>query len=371
MDRRDWFKTSFAGTAGLWLANAVPSRAREMVLKDLQELDTLPYFERNDEGKLALCDGVADKIIDFHTHIGLSFLLSPPLDIEEQGPPAKTFFPVEGNRVDLTKYSAVSFTEENAKLASKESVKQAYTKNGYNGTHTPKNLLEEMERNKVVNSVILAIDYPLGAMSRNSETYLEASRLYPGLIPFVSVHPDNPQMEKRVREFKKEGAVGMKLHPPMQFIRANDKKCMELTKLCGELNMPCLFHSGASDIAPDFQKDYPRIEYFWEPVRKQPETIFILAHGGIHFYKELIELARQHENVWIELSGQPPAHIREMIDAGLEDRILFGSDWPYYIESLPLAKTLIGTEGMPQARQKILYDNAKRLLESVEYHEAG
>ncbi len=365
MDRRDFIGTSLAGGAGLIFGGMAPrANANPMILKEALSLDTLQYYDKNCAGQLVLCDGIADKIIDFHTHIGLSFLFSPKLDLDREDEEAQTFFPLRGNPVDLNTYAAESFTDENHKINTKESLKQAYTKKGFNGSHTPKNLLNMMDRNRVTHSVILAIDLPLGAFSRNSETYMEAAERYNRLIPFVSVHPADKLMEHKVRKFHEQGAVGMKIHPPMQFLRANGKNCMKLTKLCGELGMPCLFHSGASNLAPDFQKDYPRIEYFWEPVQSQPETTFILAHGGINFYKELIELAVKNQNVYIELSGQPPEHIKEMLDAGLEDRILFGSDFPYYMEALPLAKTLLGTEGAPQARQKILYDNAKRLLNS-------
>lgn len=365
MDRRDLLGMSLAGGAGLFMGGiANPSLAEQMHLADCEALDTLQYFEHNCAGELVLCEGIADKIIDFHTHIGLSFLGSPPVDLDREDPETKPFFPIRDNPIDLTTYSAASFNKQSAKIARKESVRQAFTKKGYSGTHTPKNLLREMGYNRVTNSVILAIDFNLGALSKNSETYMKAAQKFPRLIPFVSVHPKDARMEHKVRKFREQGAVGMKIHPPMQFIRANHKQCMKLTKLCGELGMPCLFHTGASDIQPRFQDDYCRIEYFREPVRSQPETTFILAHGGIYFYKELIELARNHENVIIELSGQPAGPIREMIDAGLEDRMLFGSDWPYYIESLPLAKVLLATDDAPDIREKILHGNAVRLLNS-------
>ena len=177
MNRRSFIDLSLAGGAGLfYFGLAMPVRAVEMILKDLQELDTLEYFEKNSKGELVLCEGVAEKVIDFHTHLGLSFLASPPLDLDREDDEAKTFFPARGNPSDLSFYSAKSFTEESGKIAQRESVKQAFTKSGYSGTHTPKNLIKEMDRNRVTHSIILAIDFPLGALSRNSQTYLKASR---------------------------------------------------------------------------------------------------------------------------------------------------------------------------------------------------
>jgi len=359
MDRRRFIGTSLAAGAAA-LAASRAAAAAETILKDCQALDTLPYFTRDAAGALILRPEVAEKIIDFHTHIGLSFLGMAPLDLDREDDEAKPYFPVRGNEINMDTYAAASFTPETEKTAQQESVKQAFTKKGYAGTHTPKNLLKEMDRNRVTHSVLLAIDYP--GLSHNSETYLKVCREHPRLIPFVSVHPKDARLEHKTRAFREAGAVGMKVHPPMQFIRANHPKCMKLTKLCGELGMPVLFHSGHSPIAPGFQKDYPRIEHFEEPVAKQPGTTFVLGHGGIDQWRELIALAKKNANVWIEISGQPPAHIREMLDAGLEDRVLFGSDWPYYLESLPLAKLLLATDDAPAVRQKLLYDNAVRLL---------
>jgi len=55
--------------------------------------------------------------------------------------------------------------------------------------------------------------------------------------------------------------------------------------------------------------------------------------------------------------------MRDLLAEGDTDRIVFGSDWPFYHPVLPLAKVLIALEGRPEVRSKILHDNAARLLE--------
>ncbi|HUT55260.1 MAG TPA: amidohydrolase family protein [bacterium] len=334
-----------------------------MKLADCQALDTLPYFQRDGEGKLILAEGVAERIIDSHAHVGLNYLFARPVDQDREDEEPLTFFPARGNPVDMDVYSAVCFTKENERIAQRETVKQAYTTRGFAATHTAKNLVNEMKRMRVENAVILAVDFPLGALSRTSRHFLAAARKYPQLIPFISVHAYDLFMERKVRALAAAGGKGMKIHPPMQLVRANNRRVMKLLKLCGELKLPCLFHTGASDIAPKFQQDLPAIKHFWEPVERFPEVTFIFGHAGIHYYKEAIELTKKHPNVYLETSGQPPARIREMIDAGIPDRVLFGSDWPYYMVALPLAKVLLATEGLPDVRHKILYGNARGLLD--------
>ena len=43
------------------------------------------------------------------------------------------------------------------------------------------------------------------------------------------------------------------------------------------------------------------------------------------------------------------------------ERIMQGSDWPFYPRAISIAKALIATEGMPTERRLILHDNAARL----------
>ncbi len=339
-----------------------------MKLADCLALSDLEYFELNEKGKLVLAGGVADKIIDFHTHVGMNYLFAPPVDLDRFDDEIETFFPLRGNPVDLEVYSAQSFTKENARIAEKETVKQGLLNGGFARTHTARNLIDEMDRMNVVNSVILAIDFPLGPFSRSSELHLEAARKYPRLIPFISVHPYAPGMEKRARLLKEMGGVGMKLHPAMGLFRANNKRAVKVAELCGKLNLPVLCHTGGSDIAPQWQQDLPHVKYFWGPVEAMPETTFIFGHAGIHYYREAIELAREFDNVHLELSGQPPSRIREMLEAGIEDKLLFGSDFPYYVLALPLAKVLLATKGAPEARRKLLYGNAARLLDKFGIH---
>ena len=72
--------------------------------------------------------------------------------------------------------------------------------------------------------------------------------------------------------------------------------------------------------------------------------------------------ARRYDNVYVEIASQSLTGVRKIIERVDHDRILFGSDWPFYHQSMPLSKLLIATEGAPELRDKILYRNAARLL---------
>ena len=76
-------------------------------------------------------------------------------------------------------------------------------------------------------------------------------------------------------------------------------------------------------------------------------------------------MALHKTNIYIELSGwspryYPPELVRE-IGGRLQDRTLFGSDYPF-IKPLRVLEELDGLELKPEARVKILRENAARLL---------
>ena len=61
-------------------------------------------------------------------------------------------------------------------------------------------------------------------------------------------------------------------------------------------------------------------------------------------------------------SASPSTRLDELIDRLGSERLLFGSDWPFYHLAATLAKVLIVTQGRPEARHAILRGNAERLL---------
>jgi hypothetical protein len=54
--------------------------------------------------------------------------------------------------------------------------------------------------------------------------------------------------------------------------------------------------------------------------------------------------------------------VRDVLEAVPADRILYGTDWPFYHQGLTLARVLIATDGEPALRRAVLHDNAARLL---------
>lgn len=156
--------------------------------------------------------------------------------------------------------------------------------------------------------------------------------------------------------------MGIKLHPTFQLFRPTNRFALEIYDLAAKHELPILFHTGFSPLMPKFFRKFVVFGEFEKVVKDFPDTIFILGHSAISEYERAAKLGRKNENVYLEVSGQPPQAIKKMINTMGDERILFGTDWPFYPIAISLAKVLVGTEGSFKSRERILGKNAKKLL---------
>src|SRR5207249_10500646 len=62
-----------------------------------------------------------------------------------------------------------------------------------------------------------------------------------------------------------------------------------------------------------------------------PALRIVMAHGGRPLYlEEAFFVLRRHRQVWLAVSGIPPARLLEYFPrlAEVADRVLWGTDWP-------------------------------------------
>ena len=117
---------------------------------------------------------------------------------------------------------------------------------------------------------------------------------------------------------------------------------------------------------PGSKGKFSSIEFIKGIPQNFPTIPFVLAHAGISQYEEGIALAQRYDNVYLELSGQPAQHIRQALALIGPERLLFGTDWPFWNQALALRAVYRATKQDPVVRQCILYENAARLLRLVE-----
>ena len=78
----------------------------------------------------------------------------------------------------------------------------------------------------------------------------------------------------------------------------------------------------------------------------------------------MLELALRYDNAWLGIHGQSVSRLEDIIRRTNGERLLFGTDWPFYHMGMSLAKVLLCTEqpGRKDIRENILRNNALTLF---------
>lgn len=326
--------------------------------ESLAALARLPWFELRD-GALHLTDETVGPVIDAHAHLAMAYVLPLRVDLARETAEALTYLPPD-RAFDLEGYLNRNFSEADLSRLKRDLTLGGLTRGGMRRTHTAPNLAREGRRLGIVATVVLPIEAP--ALSRNAEAYLERCGDRPDMIVFGSVHPYDPRAGGRLERQRAMGARGVKVHPAVQMVAPEDPRAMRLYRRCGARGMPVFFHCGPVDIETRRGRALSQVRRYRAAIEAHPETTFILGHSGALQMEEALGFAREFPNVYLELASQGLAEVRRIVDEGPEDRILFGTDWPFYSQAIGLAKALLATEDRPELRRKVLYENAAKLF---------
>jgi hypothetical protein len=329
-----------------------------LAFRNLDDLARLPWF-RLDEGRIKLADPSLGPIIDCHTHLALSFVRRNRVDLYRLHPETMNYLPRE-RAFSLDHYLNKSLSAKDLSRLKRDLVLRGMTAGGMRVTHTAANLTRDMDDLGIAHSLLLPIDLP--GISDNAGTWLDTVGRDPRFVCYGSVHPFSTGREARLEGQHARGATGVKLHPNIQAVAPEGKRSMDIYRMCDDRRMTVFWHCGPVGIEPLHGKLLTQVRRYERPIRELRRTTFVLGHAGALQNEEALELARRHENVYLEISGQSVERIRRMIARGPIDRIVFGTDWPWYHQAIGLAKVFLATEGNEAARRKILYDNAVRLL---------
>src|SRR5882724_4628329 len=214
--------------------------------------------------------------------------------------------------------------------------------------------------------------------TRNSnEHVIDLVTKYPDAFAVVLASLDvrsQPMAElvRRAEALLKNPAVkGFKFHPPDQNFYPNDRKHYELWELLEAGQKPLMFHTGFTvlganqDGGKGIGLDCGRPIHLDTLARDFPRMKIIAAHPGWPWQEELIGVVTHKKNIYVDTSGylaeQLPEIFLKAIGGQLQDRALFGTDFPY----VDLKKALVSFDKVDfkdTAKEKILFSNAQGLF---------
>jgi predicted TIM-barrel fold metal-dependent hydrolase len=341
------------------------------VYQGYRGLAELPWFELDENGQLYCADDSIPLAIDVHCHLGMSVLFKPRLDLLARTDRVRHLLDCDAEAVgcplDLDIYVNGNFSPEALEGLQMSTVAQGLWGSRFAKTQTIPNLLSEMDAMRVQYALLLPIKLglPFGDDLtddwRNAVSRAQADqRLHVGL----SVHPRD---ENRIEEMRTHAAKGgriIKLHPPVQRFYPDDAEVMDLYAEAEKLGLVVFFHGGRAGIEPESSHPYAMPRHYEAPLAEFPNLQFILGHAGARDSEAMLELALRYDNAWLGMHGQSLTHLETMIQRSGGERLLFGTDWPFYHLGASLAKVLITTDTPERARmrERILRGNALQLF---------
>lgn len=194
----------------------------------------------------------------------------------------------------------------------------------------------------------------------NNQVYACMKKYPHRIMGYAYINPRDPNAVNEVnRCLGKLHMQGVKFHSWKHgYFPDNNQNLDAVVDAIESYDVPILTHTGTAPLSLPQQ---------WAMVAKRhPKVKFVFAHiGYLDYGYGCIECTKDLENVYVDTAGQVEVPVLEkaLHDLG-EDRIIFGSDWPYkYIGSeIEKFKVLNLTK---EQKQKIFHDNAKKILKLV------
>lgn len=315
------------------------------------------------------------EIIDFHCHSyeGLCQLFPTFLQKKKTNYNKSLMdlscFPFSINLFDLNK---VYFSDCPTNLLSFDGIKtklKLFTGAFVLNYATTEKLLIDMNHNGINKAVIQQISPP----DKNSadvmeEIVLKNERLY----TFGSVHPFDEDIDGKIKQYMNLHIKGWKINPHVCGFSIDCKESLALIEKLSGTGLPILCCSGLGLPQEVLSTNIPS-KQTKKDVRNQsldkyervldtfPDTTFILAHSGCFEFENMVNLLKNHQNVYTDISIQPTEHIKTLIEKIGYERILFGTDYPFVTQAFSILSVLRATQNEDE-RIFIFSENAKRLL---------
>ncbi len=195
--------------------------------------------------------------------------------------------------------------------------------------------------------------------THDNELTRKTVRRYPGrFVGYVWPNPHDPGAMRLVRKAIREwGFRGIKLHPLIHAFLPMDEEVQPIVKFAEEEGIPLAIHSG-----------HPPFSLPWsigELAEAHPRARIVMLHmGHAHgvYIQAAINTARKFDNIILETSGvSMHSKIKEAVQKVGEERVVFGSDFPFHDYSVELQKVRVS--GLSQGQvQRVLSENARALL---------
>lgn len=198
-----------------------------------------------------------------------------------------------------------------------------------------------------------------------NEYVADAARRFPDqVVGFGTANPWHAEEAwHEVERLPELGLKGLKLHPPIQGFVVGDRGLLDpVLERAVALDLAVVIHAGLR------VGGLPYVMVSLEDVRVLadafPRAHIVVAHAGWggRDARGAEEMARECPNVWFDTAGvNVPVHIGRLIEVGAEERVMYGSDFPFLHPRVELLRVELAELG-DVARDGVLGGNAASLV---------
>ena len=174
--------------------------------------------------------------------------------------------------------------------------------------------------------------------------------------------------------FQVMGEIGLQY----QGLSPSDPSVDKYFALAEELDIPVGIHmgtggSGRANVAmPKFRGSMGDPLLVEDLLARHPKLRLWIMHAGYPMIDNLLTLLQANSHVYVDVAGliwsypikEVNGYIQRIVEAGFEDRVMFGTDqlvWPKLMET-SIAVIDRASYLTPQQKRDILYNNAARFL---------
>jgi predicted TIM-barrel fold metal-dependent hydrolase len=166
-----------------------------------------------------------------------------------------------------------------------------------------------------------------------NDRVLEAAAATAGrLVPYCRTHPD-PDDERELRRALGRGARGVKLHPLRTRFGFDDPGVERAVRVAHEHRVPVLLHAGRG--VDPYAGEIARL------LRRYPDAPLVLAHCAMSDLHDVAERTQELPNMVLDTSLWNPLEVRVLVAEVAPERLVFGTDAPYYPPLSVLAKLVL------------------------------
>lgn len=175
------------------------------------------------------------------------------------------------------------------------------------------------------------------------DEFQETMKRFPGrFIGYANISPSQPDAADKVKQAAKDGFKGIKLYPSSwKNLKVYDEQCYPVYDACLANDMLVFLHFGITIGGQADLRNGNPID-IQVPSRDYPDLNFIIAHFGAGWFREVLMMQYQTDNVYADSSGSNswmtylPYDIdlkqifRKMITTGGSHKVLFGTDSTFF-----------------------------------------